>query len=179
MKIVISGLAGSGKSSVSDRVAKELNYKRYSTGDLQRKVAESRGISINELGILEMTDKSIDIEIDLKSKELGEKEDNFVIDSWLAAFFIKDAFKVFLTADIDERVRRRIKQKRSTETFNDEKTAKEALLEREKTNKERWIKLYGFDYTDEKNYNLVIDATKLSLDEVKEIVLKEIMNQKK
>jgi cytidylate kinase len=176
MKIVISGEAGSGKSSSADAVAKKLILKRFSTGDLQRKVAESRGISINQLGELGASDPKIDLEMDAMSKELGEREDNFVIDSWLAAFFIPDALKVYLTADIDVRVGRRLKQKRTTESFTDSKDAKNALLEREKVNRERWIKLYGFDYSDESNYDLIIDTTLLSVDETSDVIVEATKN---
>lgn len=171
MKIVISGDAGSGKSSTADLIAEKLLLKRFSTGDLQRKVAESRGISINELGVLEAKDPKVDLEIDAKSKELGETEDNFVIDSWLAAFFIPDSFKVFLTADIDVRVKRRIRQKRLTESFDDLDTAKKSMLDREEVNRARWIKLYGFDYRDSSNYDIIIDTTDLSIDETADMII--------
>lgn len=174
MIITISGDAGSGKSTISEILSRELGLKKYSTGSIQRKIAKDRGITIAELGELEKKDKSIDNEIDQKTKELGETEDSFIIDSWLAAKFIPHATKIFLTADIDERVKRRMKQKREEENFEAADVAKNNMLQREKTNRERWIQFYGFDYKDEKNYDLIINTTELSVEQVKNKILEKL-----
>jgi len=47
--ITIGGTAGSGKSSVAKELAKRLGYKFYSAGDVRRKYALSKGISLAEL----------------------------------------------------------------------------------------------------------------------------------
>src|SRR3989338_11659150 len=99
MIIVISGRAGSGKSTIAKALSKRLNLKHYSMGDLTRQVAKERGITLLELGKLEESDDSIDRAIDNKQRELG-KGDNFVIDGRLSAFFIPHAtFKIFLVLD--------------------------------------------------------------------------------
>lgn len=174
MIITISGDAGSGKSTISELISKELGLKKYSTGSIQRKIANERGVSIAELGELEKDDKSIDNEIDQKTKELGEKEKDFIMDSWLAAKFIPHAIKIFLTADIDERVKRRLKQKREEESFTEKTQAKENMLQRENTNRQRWIKFYGFDYKNEKNYDIIVDTTNLTIEQVKNKILEKI-----
>lgn len=171
MKIVISGGAGTGKSSIADAVAKELKLKRYSTGDMQREFAKEKGISINELSKLEREDPKIDLEIDRRSKSLGEREDDFIIDSRLAAFFIPDSLKVYLKTDIDERVRRRMLQKRDTESFSDPVKARDAILERDEVDRERWKKLYGFDYMDEDSYDLIVDTTIISIKEAADLIV--------
>ncbi|OGF25327.1 hypothetical protein A2331_03875 [Candidatus Falkowbacteria bacterium RIFOXYB2_FULL_34_18] len=166
MIISISGTAGSGKSTVAKGLAKKLKFKHYSMGDLQREVAEEMGVSIVELGELEKTDPSIDRMIDKKQRELGKKEDNFVIDAWLAPFFIPHAIKFFLDADIGERAKRRVVAKRTTESYQRQEDAERAIAQRENTNRERWIKFYGFDFREKKNYDYIIDTTNSNVREV-------------
>ena len=46
--ITISGKPGSGKSSTSDKVAELLNYTRFSSGDMVRKMLERKNITLAE-----------------------------------------------------------------------------------------------------------------------------------
>src|SRR3989339_534013 len=93
--ITINGFPGSGKSSTADLVAKELNFKRFSSGDFMRQIALDRGISLNELSIKAETDKEVDVSIDKAVKEAGEMK-KIVIDSRLAFHWIPESFKVYL-----------------------------------------------------------------------------------
>ncbi len=177
MKIIICGTAASGKSTIGKEIAKVMNYKHYSIGDLQRMVAKDKKISITEFGKLAEKDKRYDRMMDQQQIKIGQMKDNFVMDAWLGARFIPDSIKIFLDADIDTRVKRRLAQKRTEESHPDEKTGKKDMLKREKDNKERWIKLYGFDYTDKKNYDLVIDTTDLSIPQVLRRVLEYLKSK--
>ncbi|MBI2654170.1 nucleoside monophosphate kinase [Candidatus Woesearchaeota archaeon] len=87
MRITISGKAGTGKSTVAKLLAHKLNLKHYSIGDLMRAMAKEKGITLLELNQLAEQDKSIDLELDDKLKELGQEKDNFVVDGRLTAFF--------------------------------------------------------------------------------------------
>ena len=90
MIITISGKAGSGKSTVAKQLAKKLNLKHYSIGDIMRQIAKERNLSLNELSKLAEKDKSIDTELDKKQLELRNKKD-FIIDGRLTAYFIPKA----------------------------------------------------------------------------------------
>ena len=46
MIMTISGMPGSGKSSVADFIAKKLNMKRYSAGDFRREIAIKNNLNI-------------------------------------------------------------------------------------------------------------------------------------
>jgi len=67
MIITISGKAGSGKSTVAKQLAKKLNLKHYSIGDIMRKLAKEKNISLNELSKLAEKDKTIDLTLDKKT----------------------------------------------------------------------------------------------------------------
>ena len=95
--ITISGVIGSGKSTVAKMLAAELGWEYYSTGMAQRRIAEEMGITTTALNALTVKDKSIDERIDsvFKNPPWGNK--NCVVDSRLAFHFIPKSFKVCLT----------------------------------------------------------------------------------
>ncbi len=133
MIITVSGKAGSGKSTVSKLLAKKLGLKHYSSGDFMRQMAKERGVTLAELSKQAEQDKgAIDKEIDERQKELGKKENNFVIDGRLSAFFIPNAdFKVFLDCDDDVRAKRILGDDRGTENTNGLKETEEKIKKRE------------------------------------------------
>jgi cytidylate kinase len=179
MKITITGTAGSGKSIIAKTLAKKLGYKHLSMGDFQRELAKEHNMTILEWGKHEATDKKYDLMVDKKQVKFGQENNHFVIDSWLGAKFIPDSFKIFLDADIDIRVKRRLIQKRNEENFSEYEETKRSILERQNVNRERWIKYYQFDYEDKDNYDLIIDTTNLSIEEIIDMIINKIKNTTK
>ena len=173
MIITISGTAGSGKSSVAKALAKKLDYKHYSMGDFQREIAKAKGLSIVQLGELEKTDPSIDRMVDDKQIKLGKEQDNFVIDSRLSAHFIPNSFKIFLDADLNVRAKR-ITKVREAESYVDVQKAIDASVQREKTNQERFIEYYKFDFMDMNNYDLVIDTSEKKVEDCVEKIMQKL-----
>lgn len=174
MIITISGTPGSGKSSVGKVLAERLGYKHYSMGDLQRKLANKKGMTIKELGEWQKDHPESDKEIDDYQITLGKEKDNFILDSRLGAKFIPHGINIFLDANINERVKRRLNHKRNEEKFDDPEETKKDMFEREKTNRERFLKFYDFDFLDTSNYNIIVDTTDLTIEEVADKILKEI-----
>lgn len=158
MIISISGQAGSGKSTISKLLAKRLGYKHYSGGDMRRKIARERGLTLAELNKLGETDETTDKEADNSIKKLGETEDNFVIDGRLAFHFIPHSFKILLKADLDTRAKRVYKDKRISEKFEDMEAAKKMLTVRDKSDLYRYEKYYGLNHLEDQNYDLVIET---------------------
>jgi len=177
MIVVIGGRAGSGKSTIAKLVAKQLSLKHYSMGDLQREIAKEKGISLVELGKLEEKDAAIDKELDNKQKELGEKEDNFVIDGRLSAFFIPKAIKIFLDGDEKTRAERILKDTRETEESKDIKETIKSINQREDSENKRYKEYYDIDCYDKTKYDTVIDTTNLTIEQVTEKVLEAVKNQ--
>lgn len=179
MIITISGLAGSGKSSVAKLIAKKLGYEHFSAGDLQRELAIERGMSITQWGKAEAKDKSFDLMVDKKTEKLGKSKDNFVMDGWLAPLFIPHSVKIFLGGDELVRAKRRLAHKRKEENFEDIKKTVEDMNNRVQINQERWLKYYDYDLLDLENYDFIVDTTSFSLDEVVEKILWFVKDVKK
>jgi len=171
MIVAISGKAGSGKSTVAKLLAKKLKLEHYSIGDLMREMAKEKKISLLELSRLAEKDKSIDRELDKKQIQLGKKN-NFVIDSRLAAFFIPNAdFKVFLDCDDKIRAERIMKDNREIEKGKNAKEMIKEIKKREESERKRYKEYYGVDCYDKKLYDLVVDTSKLSVEEVVEEIM--------
>lgn len=166
MIITISGKAGSGKSTIARELAKRLNLDHYSIGDLMRQIAKEKEISLAELNILAEKDKSIDRELDKKQIEL-RKKDNFIIDGRLTAFFIPNAdLKVFLDCDDGVRAKRIFNDSRDGERGKDIAELIEKIRQRELSERKRYKSLYNADYHNKELYNLILNTTNLSVNEV-------------
>ena len=111
MIITISGEPGSGKSTVAKAIAEKLKIKHLSAGDFMRELAAERKMTILELTQKAEKDQSIDKEIDERTKKLAE-QDNFIIDSRLAWYFIPKSLKIYLKCSADEAAKRVFTQKR-------------------------------------------------------------------
>lgn len=179
MRIAISGKAGSGKSTVSNLLSEKLNLKHYSIGDLMRSMASEKGITLLQLNRLAEKDKSIDFELDDKLKELGKSKNDFIVDGRLTAFFIPNAeLRIFLETDDKVRAERILKSRRHQEKGSLKDVLKN-IRTREQSEKKRYRKYYGIDYTSKRLYNLVIDTTSLSPAEVVAKIVKFVKKEQK
>lgn len=178
MIVTVSGLPGSGKSTIAKLVAEKLGFENYSVGDFQRQLAKEHGLSITEMGEKEAQDKSFDLMVDKKTQDVVQTKDNLVFDSWLAPHFIPKAIKIFLECDEQVRAKRRIPQKRDTEQFSEINSAIKDMIERARCNQERWIKYYDYDFLNMKNYDLVVDVTYLTPEQIVEQILKFVQDIK-
>lgn len=167
MIITISGRPGSGKSAVATRVAKALGFTHTSAGDFMREMAEERGLTILELSRSAERRDDIDREIDSRTVSFGRDNDEFVIDARLGWHFIPHSVKVFLDVTTDVAAQRIYTADRDREVENvDLDETKRAIESRTKSEKKRYHDYYGLDYTDHDNYDLIVDTSQLSIDEV-------------
>lgn len=166
--ITLSGMLGSGKSTVGKMLAQKLDYTFYSTGTVQRQIAESRGITTLELNQLSMTDKSIDKEIDSVFKILPQENKNFVVDSRMAFFFIPTSFKVKLnvdTATAGERIFNDT-ERSGEKKYKDVQEVIEALISRRALEVGRFKDIYQVDIDNNSNFDYVIDSTGKTPEEI-------------
>jgi cytidylate kinase len=185
MIISISGKAGSGKSTLAEKLAKKLGFKRYYMGALRREMAAKRGMTLQEYNKLGETDPKTDIQIDEYLTKLGKEKDNFVIESRTAFHFIPNSIKVFLDVSEDEGARRVFKDLKSErgESRNEDKPIKtiaemkESLRKRRKSDDKRYKKYYRLDIYDMKNYDFVIDTTKIKPEQVAKKII-ELVKKK-
>ncbi len=164
--IAVSGQAASGKTTVARKLAGKLNYRFVSIGELFRRIAIERGVSLVELHRIAETDFSIDKAIDEESIREARRG-NVVIEGHLAAWLLRDLADVRIYLKADTRVRA---QRLST---RDGKSITDAISEiriREESNRRRYLAIYGIDINDLSPFDLVIDTTYIDADKVVDLV---------
>ena len=179
MIISLSGMPGSGKSSVAKVLEKRLGMKRYYMGALRRKMALDCGIDIHELNRRGESDPESDREVDEFQAELGKNEDDFIIEGRTSFHFIPKSIKIFLDCDLSVGAKRIFEEKRgSDESYSSIKEAEEGLKKRIESDKKRYKKYYGIDCYERKNYDLVIDTTTISIEQAADRIIDYIKDHK-
>ena len=175
MLITIWWKAWSGKWTVSKLLAKELWYEIVSIGDMKRKLAAEMWINIIDFNKM-WDDPQKSAEFDLKYEEYQQNlklSDNIILDSRLGFYAQPHAFKILL--DVDEEVawERIFKAERDTDKHASKKHAIAQVKERNSSDEARYQKLYNVDLWNPNNYNLVIDTSERTPEEVLQIILDE------
>lgn len=172
MIITIGGPPGSGKTTVAKLLSKELGKEVFVIGEVFRALAKEKGCSLAEFGEMASKDHTIDMEIDKKTVEMA-KSDDFILEGRLAGVMLQrnniPAFKVWLDADIQIRTKRITK--REGDATNE---IGQRILEREQCEKERYEDIYGIKLDEKEIYDLVIDTSLISAEEVVKIILNSI-----
>ncbi len=191
MIISFSGAAGSGKSTIAEKLANDLDWPRYYIGGIRRMKAAERGLTLAEYNKLGEKDSSTDIEVDNYQKELGENEDNFIIEGRTSWYFIPHSLKIYLDVSSKEGARRvhlqLQKNKENNRNEDDNLDTFENVLnsmeKRKESDRERYKKYYNFDAYNLDHYDFVLDTTNLNEKEVyrriKEFALKHLDKSKK
>ncbi len=175
--ITIGGMLGSGKSSTAKLVAKRLDYRHYSAGDVMRQLGKEQGIEdIRTFNLASEGKKDVDYQIDERTKLIGETEDRLVFDGHMAWRFIPQSFRVFLHLDesiASVRILNNIDEfRRASEHISgDTDEYADLLRERKASNMRRYAELYQTNPYMEKHYDLVVDTSQYDLDEVSNIII--------
>ena len=173
--IAISGELGSGKTSVATAIAAHLGLEMFSTGEMQREIARSMQLSTLDLNRRSESDLSIDEAVDGEvRRRAAESTSPMVFDSRLAWHTIGNAFRVRLIADPHVAVERIHRGRKSLEeSYESVLQAEESLLKRYTIEKSRFESLYGVDITRLRNFDLVVDSSDLTIDEVAHLISRE------
>jgi len=180
MIISLSGALGSGKSTIAQMLADKLTWPRYYIGGLRRKKAEEKGLTLAEYNKLGENDPITDQEVDIYQADLGEKEDNFVIEGRTSWYFIPSSFKIYLDVVPEEGAKRIFKSLQSSNNRNEDKSLNswEDVLRSNQNRVQsdclRYKNYYNIDVYDPKNYDFYLDTTNLNPTEVFEAVFKAV-----
>ena len=170
--VCISGMAGTGKSTLAKKLAEKYGLRYHSGGDALKALAAEEGYDSSSrgwwespegLGFLEKreNDLKFDKAVDDKLLEYAQ-QGGVLLDSWTMPWLLKGGFKIWLMASVDKRAERIAERdKLSTEE------ALQVLKEKEARTKSIYRKLYGFTLGEDlKPFNLVLDTDNLNASEV-------------
>jgi cytidylate kinase len=174
MIITISGLHGTGKSTIAKLLADKLGILYYSTGQTFRDLAKENNMSLEEYTNYVEKHPDIDKELDNKVVEIA-KQGSIIIDSQLSGHILKVIanFKIQLTCPLEERVKRMADRDKTSY----EEKLKETII-REKSELERFKRLYDIDLSDKEStlnfFDLIINTENLTIEEIVNKILIEL-----
>ena len=156
--VTVSGLPGSGTSTVSELVAERTGFRYINAGAIFRKLAEEDGLSLAEFGRRAEGDAGIDSRLDARlAREAAEEEGGVILEGrvtgWMSIRYQQEALKVWIEADIEARATRV-----SGREGQSPKEARLAIEHRERSEGIRYATHYGIDIMDLSLYDLVIDS---------------------
>ena len=182
MVICISGMAGTGKSTLAKKLAQKYGFDYYSGGDALKVLASEEGYNASQPGWWESPqglkflkqregDEKFDRAVDQKLLEYTEKG-NVLLDSWTMPWLLKSGFKIWLLASMEKRAARVAQRDQITV-----EQALKVLKEKEERTKGIYKKLYGFMLGEDfKPFNLVLDTERLNAEEVFQVLCNVIDN---
>jgi cytidylate kinase len=180
--VCISGMAGTGKSTLAKKIAQKYNLKYYSGGDALRALAVQKGYNSNVNGWWESpdglrfleerkNDACFDKAVDEKLLEYAA-QGNVLLDSWTMPWLVKQGFKIWLAASVEKQAERI--SRRDNMTIEE---SLQALKEKETRTKAIYKKLYGFSLGEDfAPFNLVLDTDNLTAEEVFQVLCMVIDN---
>jgi len=170
--ITVSGTPGSGKTTVAQLLHEKLRIPYIYSGLLFRETAEKYKMSLEDFGKYCEKKAEVDKELDARQVEIL-KEGNVILEGrlagWLAYKHKIPSFKIAITTDIKTRAERIVKREKG-----DAKQREKEILERERSENARYKKYYNIDLKDFSVYDLVIDSSDKTPEEIVNIIVEKI-----
>ena len=164
-KVTISGLAGSGTSTLVRGITEHYGWTSVNGGQIFREEANSRGLTLTEFNDLCSEDESTDFELDEALRRHITNDETNVIESRLAGWWAyklgSDCTRIWLDVNDKERAFRVAKR--------EDMKLEEALAinaRRLLVQNQRYQKMYGLTPEDPTPYTHIIDASDISAEQV-------------
>jgi len=179
--IIISGMAGTGKSTLAKKIAERYGLNYFSGGDALKQLAMEKGYEPKDNGWWESEeglkfleererDKRFDGKVDDKLLKMANKG-NVVLDSWAMPWLFKgEAFKIWLKASLEVRAERAAKR-----DLMEAESIIKIIKEKDERTRLIYKNLYGFDFgVDLSPFDLILNTDKFNSGEVYNIISKTI-----
>ena len=157
--LTISGLPGSGTSTVSRGLQQRLGWEYVNAGMIFRKLANEEGISLATLGTRAQTDPSIDQALDRRIVDIARGHTGILIEGRITGWMLHrhglSALKVWLGANSQIRAKR--VAQREGDAFE---VALQDMTKREGSERQRYKDIHDINIADLSIYDLVVDTEK-------------------
>jgi len=171
--ITLTGELGSGKSTVANYLISKIPFRIVSAGLLFRQLAAEHNMSAKEFNEFIENNPKYDNYVDDTIAALGKTDDKIIFDSRMAWHFVPNSFKIYLYVDVDVATERIFNDTgRVSESYSNRTTARKEIIDRRKSEVLRYKNFYGCDISDYNNFDLVVDTSFATKDEINELVFK-------
>lgn len=168
--IAVSGDVSTGKSTLAKNLAKALGWRYLSAGEYVRRLYKEHEFPLEDVYKIP---KALDRELDMGYQQMMRDESGVVFESHLAGWLAKDipkTFKILCIANFGVRMQRAAKREGVSVA-----QATEDALKRSADLAKKFKKLYGVkNGFDKKYFDLVVDTTVKSKEEVLQDVLQKL-----
>ena len=175
MIITISGLPGSGKTTIAEILKGQLGMRFISTGYIFREKAKKAHMSLSNFSDLAEQNPDIDREIDAAQKEIL-LHDNVILEGrlagWIAYRNNLPSLKIWLDCTQETRIKRIVNREGDNIEIKRDET-----LKREQSEKDRYQKMYAIDLTNTDIYDLVINTENKKPSEIVRIIMDALYHQ--
>ena len=173
--ISLAGDLAAGKGTVSNILIEDLKYGIYRNGEYVRKLAKEMNLDITNFNEYLIKHPEIDLQIEKSAAEYAKDHENFIIDARLGWYAVPESFKVYLRVDDDIAAQRAFadSKRKGTEKFDTVEEQKQDMIKRFKLENERYFNLYNVHKEDMSNYDLVVDTSYKTPEEVANIIKEE------
>ncbi len=182
--ITLNGRPGAGKTTVAKALAKRLGYRVLDVGQLRRREARRRGMTLAEFNSWSMKhplagDKAFDRAL----VRTARRQKRVIITSRTAFHFLPESFKVFLDVTPREGARRALEDQheRSNEVGEQPSIARIQRLHRQRIRSDtrRYQKLYGINIFLRRNYDFTLNTSRIPIPTMVEAVARAFRTWKK
>nr|QNO56577.1 cytidylate kinase [Methanosarcinales archaeon ANME-1 ERB7] len=167
MRLTISGLPGSGTTTVAELLSKELSLELISAGAVFRQMAAEKKLPLEQFSEMAEANDDFDRVIDERQREEAMETENAIVEGRLSGFIVPDAdLKIWLKAPVE------IRAKRITVRENiGYGEALHAMKSRERSEYKRYKQYYGLNLDDLSIYDLVIESSRWHEDDIVALIL--------
>lgn len=159
IRVCISGLSASGKTSLGEELARELKILHITKDVLEthKRIAEEMEKEGEDaLRVIEAGDERYAKSFDDEVAELAAKG-NCVVTTWLGPWLVKDpTVRVWLTASVEERAKRRAAQRGI-----DISEARKLIDEKDKLTMAAFKDVYGIDVMDHAAFDFMVNTERV------------------
>ncbi len=162
--VTISGLPGSGTTTVGQALARALGCAYHSSGEVFRAGAEGLGLSLADFGRLAEHDEEVDRALDRQVVELMRGESMVMegrLTGWLAYRHALASLRVWLAAPLEVRLARVLRRE-----GGDADARRRQMETREASERVRYQRYYGYDLASHEPYALVLETEAATPDEL-------------
>lgn len=170
VKIAISGDLGSGKSTIGRLFENRMGFKFHSGGSIFRSLATKYNMTPAEFSKYSEIHPEVDEEIDGELVKISANDEDMAIDSRMAWHFVPESFKLHLLVDTCVAAKRIMDENRGTEKYPTIETAIEKIKARKNSENKRYAEKYNVNPDDLNNYDLVVDTTYATPEEICELI---------